>query len=186
MTFLTKLLGEENKLQQSLQKPRSGHRDTSTGPRGGSGPVSSHLASPAPRVCPGRAAHPYACLPNCEHRRQSSRVTSRLLSPHGAPAGRGTQGCPCQRWSHRSQRKTAVCHRMAGKHQARGVAHGGLLAGALQGTSHPPEATSVDSAALPSRPQGQAGRWRWRGPASTTNSQGRRMRTDEDAGGNLG
>lgn len=126
VTSLTTLLGEENKLQQSLQRPRSGHRDMSTRPRGGSGPSAlTRLHQPRECVRDGQPT-PSACVPSCEHRRQSFRVTSRLLSPHGAPAARR---------SHRSQRKTAVCPQVAGTHGVRGVAHGGLLAGAPQGTA---------------------------------------------------
>lgn len=54
---------------------------------------------------------------------------------HTEPLGRGTQGYPGHRRSHRSQRKTAVCPQLAGTHGARGVAHGGLLARAPQGTA---------------------------------------------------
>ena len=134
VTFLITLLGGENKPQQSLHEPHSGHRDTSTGPRGGSGPVSSHLASPAPRVCPGRAARRHTCLPNCEHRGQSQEP---LAESARSPGGARHPGMPLPTLAAQEPEEDSCLSPLAG---TRAVAHGGRLAGAPQGTSRPPKA----------------------------------------------
>ena len=80
-------------------------------PEGARGP-SAHTWLHQPRECvrdEQPAATPVSPTANTE-----ARVRSRSLSPQGAPAGRGTQGCPCQCWPHRSQRKIAVCPRWRG------------------------------------------------------------------------
>lgn len=84
---------------------------------------------------------------NTDARASASRAAHGV---HTEPLGRGTQGYPSHRRSHRSRRKTAVCPQLAGTHGARGVAHGGLLAGAPQGTARDCGATCLP---FPQRPE---------------------------------
>lgn len=141
--------------------------DSSTRPRGGWGPVSSHRASPAPQSVSRTGSPPCACVPNCEHRRQSFHITSRSRRPTRSPWGEAPRGYP--RHSQVTQEpEEDSCLSPAGRGHTgrRGVAS--RRAPGQSSAGHSPRTVEPRVCLFPQRPEGRFGCGRRCSPQPST------------------